>query len=96
MTDGSVVREEVLAWERPSRHRYRWLDPPAFPFSLLVRSGEGDWRFAPADGGTRIEWVYTFELTSPLVSPLAAALMPVFRRWMQRALLCARSVLVER
>jgi uncharacterized protein YndB with AHSA1/START domain len=93
MTDGSVVDEEVLAYDRPSRHRYRWLKPPAFPFSLIVRAGEGDWRFTPASGGTRIEWDYHFELTTPLAWPLAAALMFVFRRWMQRALLRARSVL---
>ena len=93
MTDGSVVDEELIAYERPSRHRYRWLKPPAFPFSLVVRAGEGDWRFAPAGGGTRIDWDYTFELTSPLAWPFAAALMPVFRRWMQRALQRARAVL---
>ena len=96
MTDGSVVAEEVLAYDRPSRHRYRWLEPPAFPFSLIVRGGEGDWRFTAAGGGTMVEWVYAFELTSPLAWPLAAAVVVVFRRWMQRALLRARSVLVER
>jgi len=93
MTDGSVVAEEVLAYERPSRHRYRWLKPPAFPFSLVVRSGEGDWRFAPAGGGTRVDWHYSFELTSPLAWPFAAGLVLVFRRWMQSALLRARAVL---
>ena len=72
---------------------YRWLKPPAFPFSLIVRHGEGDWHFSAANGGTRIDWEYTFELTSPLAWPLAAAVMLIFRRWMQRALLRARSVL---
>jgi uncharacterized protein YndB with AHSA1/START domain len=86
MTDGSEVLEEILDAERPRRHRYRWLDPPAAPFNLLVRSGEGDWRFAAADGGTRVEWTYTFDLTTPLVYPLAAAVLTLFRRWMQRAL----------
>ena len=93
MSDGSIVDEEVLAYDRPSRHRYRWLKPPAFPFSLIVRSGEGDWRFHAVSGGTRVEWDYAFELTSPLAWPLAAALMGIFRRWMQRALGRARSVL---
>jgi len=93
MTDGSVVEEELLAYDRPSRHRYRWLKPPAFPFSLIVRTGEGDWRFTAANGGTRIDWDYTFELTSAFALPLAAPLMIVFRRWMQRALLRACTVL---
>lgn len=93
MTDGNVVEEELLTYERPSQHRYRWLKPPAFPFSLIVRTGEGDWRFTATNGGTRIDWTYSFELTSALAWPLAAPLMIVFRRWMQRALLRARTVL---
>jgi hypothetical protein len=93
MTDGSVVDEEVLAYDRPLRHRYRWLEPPAFPFSLIVRRGEGDWHFSRTGGGTRVEWDYHFDLTSPLVWPLAKALMAIFRRWMQQALLRARGVL---
>jgi uncharacterized protein YndB with AHSA1/START domain len=93
MTDGNVVEEELLAYDRPSRHSYRWLKPPAFPFSIIVRTAQGDWRFTAANGGTRIDWDYTFELTSPLALPLAAPLMMIFRRWMQRTLLRARTVL---
>ena len=86
MTDGSEVLEEILDAERPSRHRYRWLRPPAPPFNLLVRTGEGDWRFAAAGRGTRVEWTYTFDLTSALAYPLAVVVLQLFRRWMQRAL----------
>lgn len=93
MTDGNVVEEELLAYDRPSRHHYRWLNPPAFPFSLIVRTGEGDWRFTAANGGTRIDWTYSFELTSVFAWPLAVPLLLVFQRWMQRALLRARTVL---
>src|SRR5688572_9277638 len=70
MSDGSVMREEITASDRPHSYRYRWLNPPAAPFSLLVRSGESDWRFAAAGAGTRVEWTYTFGLTSPLAYPL--------------------------
>jgi hypothetical protein len=86
MTDDSVIVEELLEHERPRRHRYRWLEPPAPPFSLLVRSAEGDWKFSPAGAGTSIEWTYRFELTSPLVLPLAAPVVWLFRRWMERGL----------
>lgn len=92
-SDGNVVEEELLAYDRPSRHRYRWLKPPAFPFSLLVRTAEGDWRFTETSGGTRIDWDYSFELTSAFVLPFAPPFMFLFRRFMQRALLRARSVL---
>lgn len=93
LTDGNVVEEELLAYDRPSRHRYRWLKPPAFPFSLIVRTAQGDWRFTATDAATRIDWEYSLELTSALALPLAAPLMLVFRRWMQRTLRRARTVL---
>lgn len=86
MSDGTMLREEVLELDRPRRHRYRWLSPPAFPFSLLVRSAEGDWLFTASARGTRVEWTYTFELTSPLARPLALPARALFRRWMAQGL----------
>lgn len=86
MTDGSAMIEEILALDRPLRHEYRWTHPPPAPFSLLIRSGHAVWDFAPERGGTRVEWRYTFELTSPLALPLAAPAVALFRRWMGRAL----------
>ena len=86
MTDGSVIEEEVLEAERPRVHRYRWLRGLRPPFSLMVRSGEACWTFTDAGGGTQIEWVYVFELRSPLVYPVAAPVIRLFRRWMQAGL----------
>lgn len=86
MTDGATIEEVLLAYERPSRHRYRWLNRPAPPFSWLVRGGEGDWCFTAVAGGTRIVWVYHFELTSRLALVAAPPLMFFFRRWMQQGL----------
>jgi hypothetical protein len=93
MTDGSTIDEEILAFDRPGLHRYRWLNRPAPPFSWLVRGGEAEWTFAPSQGGTRIVWTYAFELTTPLVAPLGAAVIAVFRRWMMRGLEGVRSAL---
>jgi uncharacterized protein YndB with AHSA1/START domain len=92
LTDGNVVKEQLLAYDRPSRHRYRWLHAPAFPNSLIFSAAEGDWRFTATSGGTRIDWDYHFELTS-VFALLAAPLLLVFRLWMKRSLLRARSVL---
>ena len=87
MTDGSVIEEEILEAERPRVHRYRWLRGLRPPFSLMVRTGEACWTFRDGErGGTEIEWVYTFVLRSPLVSPVAAPVVMLFRRWMQRGL----------
>jgi hypothetical protein len=86
MSDQSEILEEVLTLDRPHRHGYRWLNAPAPPFSLLVRRGEAEWLFAASSRGTRVDWTYTFELTSPLAAPLAAVVMVLFKRWMQRGL----------
>jgi uncharacterized protein YndB with AHSA1/START domain len=92
MSDGSVMVEEITRLERPVRHAYRWLNRPKAPFSLLVRSGEADWTFSPTPLGTRIDWVYTFELTTPLVWPLASGVLLVFQSWMQSGLARLRSL----
>jgi uncharacterized protein YndB with AHSA1/START domain len=86
MSDGSVMGEEILALDRPRAHAYRWLNPPKAPFSLLVRGATAEWTFAPEGGGTRIDWVYTFQLTTPLIYPLAALVLARFRGWMSAAL----------
>ena len=41
------------------------------PFSWLVRSAGGHWRFTDQGAQTEVEWRFHFELTSPLVYPLA-------------------------
>jgi uncharacterized protein YndB with AHSA1/START domain len=93
MSDGSTMEEEILALDRPVRHRYRWATPPAPPFSLLVRSAEGDWTFTPTGGGTRIVWRYRFESPSRLAELAARPVIGLFRRWMSRGLANLRAIL---
>ncbi|HVP68344.1 MAG TPA: SRPBCC family protein [Anaeromyxobacteraceae bacterium] len=86
LTDSTWLLEEIVAHERPGRHRYRWVTRPPLPFGLIVGGGEADWSFAESDGGTRVDWLYTFELSSPLAYPLALPFAALFRRWMARGL----------
>ena len=86
MSDGSVMGEEVLTLDRPRAHAYRWLNPPKAPFSWLVKGASAEWTFAPEGGGTRVDWVYTFELTSALAYPFAALVVKLFQGWMSQAL----------
>jgi hypothetical protein len=86
MTDGSIVDEELTGFEHPRRHAYRWLRPPAPPFSLFVKSGAASWTFSRIPKGTRVSWVYELELTTPLVYPVAALLALLFQRWMKHGL----------
>src|SRR5262245_6637616 len=86
MTDGSIILEELLDVTRPYCHRYRWLNKPKFPFSLLVRGAEARWTFAERAGQTAIEWHYGFELTSLVAYPAARLVVLAMRRWMAQAL----------
>ena len=95
MSDGSVMVEDILELTRPHTHRYKWSKGPKPPFSWLVKSGEGTWTFTPEPGGagTRVDWSYTFELTSRAASPLAAVVIAIFRRWMLKGLAELRVVM---
>jgi Polyketide cyclase / dehydrase and lipid transport len=86
LTDGAIVEEDVVAFDRPTRHTYRWNRGLRMPAKLLVRAGEGDWTFRDESGGTRIDWIYTFDLTTPVVYPLALVMRGQFQRWMEQQL----------
>jgi uncharacterized protein YndB with AHSA1/START domain len=86
LTDGSVLDEEILDYEPPALHRYRWSKGLKGPFALLVQSGTGTWDFSEVDGGTRIDWSYDFVLKTALAYPLAFPIMPLFRAWLKQSL----------
>ena len=94
MTDGTVLDEVILDYNPPVRHRYGWTGGAKFPFSLLVRSGTGNWDFSEEEGGTRIVWTYTFGLTSPLAYPLAIPIVHLFNGWLQQGLDAIRAELL--
>lgn len=86
-SDGSAVDEEIRGVEPGRRHTYRLVRGIRFPFSALVRWGEGDWTFDDRPDGTAVVWRYRFALTTPLVYPLAAAVIHgFFQRAMREAL----------
>jgi len=94
MTDGTVLDEVILDYDPPKRHRYGWSGGVKPPFSLLVRSGTGNWDFIETEGGTRIVWTYTFGLTSPLAYPLAIPIIWLFKGWLQQGLDALRTELL--
>jgi hypothetical protein len=96
LTDGTFMDEEVIAFERPSEHSYRWLKSPPMPIGLIVRGAQGSWRFAPDAQGTRIDWCYRFELTSPLALPFALPLVAAFKAWMRKSADCVQALLKEK
>ena len=78
-TDATEHLEEIVAFDRPRLHssRITQLSPP---LGWLVREAEDTWRFVSDNGGTRVERTFSFELTSPIWSVLAAPLMHAFLR----------------
>jgi hypothetical protein len=88
LSDGNVLEEEILVFDRPARHAYRWLHPPAWPFSMIVRGGEGSWSFTRSERGpgTTLVWKYRFELRSILAYPVGVLVVVLFRRWMAQGL----------
>jgi hypothetical protein len=86
LSDGAVLEEDVLAFDRPTRHTYRWDRGLRAPAKFLVRAGEGDWTFRDHGRGTLVVWSYTFELTTPVVYFAALIMRGQFQRWMEQQL----------
>jgi hypothetical protein len=87
LTDGSTLEEEILMLARPHSYQYRWLNPPAAPLNLVVRTAETHWAFqALQSGQTRVVWTYDFELRFSFAYPFAVGLCAMFNRWMVEAL----------
>ena len=68
-TSGLAVEEEIVAFDPPERLRYRMIA------GAPVRNYEAEVRFAPEDGGTRVEWEVHFDPLVPLTGGLLARLL---------------------
>lgn len=72
--DGGRMREELITVEAPNSFSYQ-LSEIKGPSAALVARILGEWRFAPATGGTRVTWQW--EITP---RKLAGPAMPAFDR----------------
>lgn len=95
LTDGTVLDEDILAFDPPNEHQYRWSSGLKPPFAWLVRAGEGRWLFTDVEGGTQVDWHYTFDLRSPLAYPFTLAITGLFRRWQLQGLNSIRRSLAQ-
>lgn len=77
-SDGSVIDEEIITFNKTGRQTYRLVRGFKFPISLLIESGGGDWKFTATAKGTRIDWEFYFMLTSGLFYPVGLLLVQVF------------------
>jgi ribosome-associated toxin RatA of RatAB toxin-antitoxin module len=85
--DGSAMVEEVIAYDPPNRVASKLVSAIVPPFSWLITTGIGTWRFVPGADGTLIKWGYDFEVRSLLSYPAALVVLNFFlARAMQRCL----------
>ncbi len=94
LLDGTVLVEDILQFDRPEVHRYRWTNGLKPPFSWLVQSGEGCFTFSDVESGTQVDWGYTFELRSFAFYPLAIPIVRLFQQWQKQGLAQVRKSLL--
>jgi len=93
LTDGTVIDEEILEFERPRVHRYAWSKGLRCPFSLMVRRAKSPRHFYEVGDGAKVEWTYAFEVTNVLCYPAVKPLSMRFGSWMRAGLMRAKSAL---
>ena len=82
LADGGSAHEEVTDYRAGQYFAYR-VSAFTNPLRLLVRHARGEWTFAPAAGGTRVCWTYTFVASNRLAAvPLAAVAQLLWRGYM--------------
>lgn len=60
--DGSSVEEVIVTLQRPEVQAYKLVKGLKPPFSWLVRSAAGEWRFETIASGTQITWKFQFDV----------------------------------
>jgi len=93
-SDDSLLTERITALDPPRRHAYT-LSGLRPPLAWLVRTGDADWTFREANGGTHVTWHYAFVLSSLFAWPLAWPLLQIFMRAAMRRCLAAMARALE-
>jgi hypothetical protein len=86
LSDGSSVRETTTDVDRPAFFAYELTEFTRL-FGGLVDHARAEWRFAPADGGTRISWSYTFVGRPGRGWVVAAIVRLVWAAYMRRVII---------
>lgn len=82
-SDGSTHRETITEAARPTRYAAK-IDDFKSAFRLLTSEARETWDMTPVDGGTRIDRCFVFQLRSPLLWPIGAALGRFFAAAVRR------------
>ncbi|MEO1135882.1 MAG: SRPBCC family protein [Pseudomonadota bacterium] len=78
LSDGSSVREEMIAFTRGETFGYR-LSEFTGVFAPLVKSAQSDWHFTQVGAArTKIDWTYAFTPTSAAAEPVLWFIVKLF------------------
>jgi uncharacterized protein YndB with AHSA1/START domain len=84
MSDGSRIKERILAFEAPALHRYEMVELNPLQ-RLLCSNMVAEWRFEEQGAGTRFTWRYAIH-SLPRRGPLPRLMGYLLQRAMQRCL----------
>lgn len=86
LSDGSSLRELILAADPPRDLRYR-LYAITGPLGRLTRGAAGVFHLEPRDGETLVTWTYSYDARSALAYPLVRVVIArLWQPYMQRSL----------
>ncbi len=77
--DGSTHTERVVLADRPTLYAVE-ISEFSSAFRFLTKGASERWGMMPAPGGTKLDRTFEFELRSPLLWPIGAALGSMFRK----------------
>ena len=93
--DGSVIEERLIEHAPPDTMAYEIASGLQPPFSWLVRGAGGRWTFTDRGEATEVNWKFRFDLTTPLVFPIAYVVGSVLFREAQRRCLLETKRIIE-
>lgn len=90
LSDGGSIRERLDVYDRPEAFAYDVTEITG-PLRFVASASRGAWTFEEMPGGTRVVWRYAFVPRAAWARPLlAAALRPLWQRYMRAALVAVR------
>lgn len=82
-TDGGTAVETLVEYTPPSSFAYE-LRGFTDVFGRVVEGVRGEWTFAPDGDGSVVRWTWEFKPKAGCRTVLAAVVVPLYRRYMQR------------
>ncbi len=81
LADGSTTKEQLIQFKQPEYFSYDvWDFNNPIIKTLADRGAKGEWRFTTVEGGTKVQWTYTFYTSNPLSKAALYLMVDLFWR----------------